>query len=222
MRAFFAIITAVSAAFLVCGCAAGPLAGGETVTWGLVQATTPNAEWVRVPAEDALYLRRYYRSSLLGEFKLYYAGEGFEDEYAVRSDGAPSGTEARFLESTADLLREQIDRISPRADLEEGQPTLYSDPYLAVQYTYHDETAGEAQFHLDRLYFVENRYWFLDTGCLAEEEEVVRPEIEALVGAIVFPRFHEGDQGGSADGSSEEMSEEELESLTEMPQGWNL
>jgi len=218
MRGFFATIPAVLAALLLCGCAAEPLPGGETVAWGLVQATTPNAEWVRVPAEDALYLRRYYRSSLLGEFKLYYAGEGFEDEYVIRS----SGTESRFLESTSDLLREQIDRISPRAALEEGQPTLYSDPYLAVQYTYHDETAGEAQFHLDRLYFVEGRYWFLDTGCLAEEEEVVRPEIEALVAGIVFPRFHEGDQGGSADGSTEEMSEEELESLTEMPQGWNL
>lgn len=211
-------ILAVPAALLLSGCAAEPLPGGETVTWGLVQATTPNAEWVGVPAEDALYLRRYYRSSLLGELKLYYAGEGFEDEYVIRS----SGTEARFLESTSDLLREQIDRISPRADLEEGQPTLYSDPYLAVQYTYRDETAGEAQFHLDRLYFVENRYWFLDSGCLAEEEAVVRPEIEALVASIVFPRFHEGDQDGSADGSTEEMSEEELESLTEIPQGWNL
>ncbi|HUT99586.1 MAG TPA: hypothetical protein VM054_11005 [bacterium] len=203
---------------LLLGCVAEPLPGGETVTWGLVQTTAPNAEWVRVPAEDALYLRRYYRCSLLGEFKLYYAGDGFEDEYVIRS----SGTEARFLESTADLLREQIDRISPRAALDDGQPTLCSEPYLAVQYTYHDETAGEAQFHLDRLYFVENRYWFLDTGCLAEEEELVRPEIEALVASIVFPRFSEGDRGGSADGSTEEMSEEEIESLTEMPQGWNL
>jgi len=42
------------------------------------------------------------------------------------------------------------------------------------------------------------------------------------VAGIVFPRFHEGDQDGSADGSTEEMSEEELESLTEIPQGWNL
>ncbi|MCX7021811.1 MAG: hypothetical protein NTW26_05990 [bacterium] len=212
-----AFLTAALGALLL-GCAAEPLAGGETMAWGLIQATTPNAEWVRVPAEDALYLRRYYRCSLLGEIKLYYAGEGFEDEYVVRS----SGTEGRFLESAADLLREQIDRISPRAALEGEQPTLFSEPYLAVQYAYHDETSGEAQFHLDRLYFVENRYWFLDTGCLAEEEELVRPEIEALVDGIVFPRFSECDQGGSADGATGEVSEDELESLTEMPKGWNL
>jgi hypothetical protein len=217
MRGLCATIPAVLGALLL-GCAAEPLPGGETVAWGMIQATTPNAEWVRVPAEDALYLRRYYRSSLLGELKLYYAGEGFEDEYVVRS----SGTEARFLESTSDLLREQIDRISPRAALEEGQPTLFSEPYLAVQYVYHDSGRGEAQFHLDRLYFVENRYWFLDAGCLAEEEELLRPEIEALVAGIVFPRFHEGDLEGSGEGETGEVSEEELESLTEMPQGWNL
>jgi len=212
-----AFLTAALGALLL-GCAAEPLPGGETVTWGFIQAATPNAEWVRVPAEDALYLRRYYRCSLLGEFELYFAGEGFEDEYSIRS----AGTQARFLESAADLLREQIDRISPRAALEDGQPTLLSEPYLAVQYTYRDETSGEAQFHLDRLYFVENRYWFLDTGCLAEDEELVRPEIEALVAGIVFPRFYEGDQGGSAAGSTGEVSEEELESMTEMPKGWNL
>jgi hypothetical protein len=217
MTRICAFLTAALGALLL-GCAAEPLPGGEAVSWGLAQATTPNAEWVRVPAEDALYLRRYYRCSLLGEFKLYFAGEGFEDEYRVRS----AGTEARFLESAADLLREQIDRISPRAALEDGQPTLFSEPYLTVQYTYRDETSGEAQFHLDRLYFVENRYWFLDTGCLAEEEELVRPEIEALVAGIVFPRFSEGDQGGSAVGSTGEVSEEELESMTEMPKGWNL
>jgi hypothetical protein len=213
-----ATIPAVLTALLLSGCTAEPLPGGRTVSWGLIEVTTPNAEWVKVPADDALYLRRYYRSSLLGEFKLYYAGEGLDEESAVRA----AGTEARFLERAADLLREQIDGTTPRAVLEENQPVLYAEPYLAVQFTYHEQTNGERQFHLDRLYFVENRYWFLDTGCLAEEEGLVRPEIEALVSCIVFPRFAEASAEGLLDGLGGELSEEELETMTEMPSGWNL
>jgi hypothetical protein len=218
MRGFDKTMPAVLAALLLLGCAAEPQPGGGRVSWGLIEAVTPNAEWVQIPAQDALYLRRYYRSSLLGEFKLYYAGDGLDEEGTVRA----AGTEARFLERAADLLREQIDRISPRAVLEENQPILYSEPYLAVQFTYHEETNGESQFHLDRLWFVENRYWFLDSGCLAEEEELLRPEMEALVSSVVFPRFAEAPADGALDGSGGEVTEEELETMTEIPEGWNL
>ncbi|HDR06429.1 MAG TPA: hypothetical protein ENN88_02235 [Candidatus Coatesbacteria bacterium] len=210
------LFRAAPLALLLAGCAAEPFPGSETVSWGLITVTTPNGEWVNVPADDALYLRRYYRSSLLGEFKLYYGGEGFEDEYTLRA----SGTQERFLESAADLLREQIDRLSPRACLEGGRPTFFTEPYLAVQYAYHDENSGVSNFHLDRLYFVEGRYWFLDSGCLAEEEALVRPELEALAATLAFPRF--GDGEGSLLELGEGMSEEEVESLTEMPPGWNL
>ncbi|MCK4592965.1 hypothetical protein KAU45_00585 [bacterium] len=205
-------------ALLLLGCAAEPLPGEKTVSWGLIRTTTPNAEWVRIPADDALLLRRYYRSSLLGEFKLYYAGDGLDSESVLRF----AGTEAQFLETAADLLREQIDHISPRATLEENQPTLYSEPYLAVQFTYHEETDGERRFHLDRLYFVENRYWFLDTGCLADEEGLIRSEIEALVSGLVFPRFAEAVIGGSLEVADEGLTDEELESMTEISTGWNL
>jgi len=38
-----AFLTAALGALLL-GCAAEPLPGGETVTWGFIQAATPNAE----------------------------------------------------------------------------------------------------------------------------------------------------------------------------------
>ncbi len=211
-------LAAILGALLLLGCAAEPLPGEKKVSWGLIGTTTPNAEWLRIPADDALLLRRYYRSSLLGEFKLYYAGEGLDEEGIIRA----TGTEAQFLATAADLLREQIDHITPRAILEENQPTLYSEPYLAVQFTYHEETNGEQRFHLDRLYFVENRYWFLDTGCLAEEEGLIRPEIEALVSGLVFPRFAGAVIGGPSEGADEGLTDEELESMTEITTGWNL
>jgi hypothetical protein len=217
MKRFCTLLPAGLGVIFYLGCAAEPLPGGTTVSWGLIEATTPNAEWVRIPTDDALLLHRYYRSSLLGKFKLYFARVGLDEERVIRA----AGTEAPFLATAADLMREQIDKLSPRATLEEKQPTLYSEPYLAVQFTYHEETNGERQFHLDRLYFVENRYWFLDAGCLAEEEGLIRPEIEALVSSLVFPRFAEAieDSPESADG---ELTDEELESMEEISTGWNL
>lgn len=204
---------------LTLGCAAEPRSGEREATWGLAGVVLPNAEWRLIDSDDALLVRRYYRTSLLGELKLYYGGEGLQTETQIRN----AGEEQDFLLEAADILREQIELSGNQVRLENLEPRLLTDPYLAAEYSYHDRTAGHDQFHLERLYFVGSRYWFLDAGCLAEEEEELRPELLAVLDSLDFGEDQFPDRLTTPlDEDFETPSEQELESMEEFSGDWNL
>ena len=189
--------------------------------WGLAEVTTPNLEWRPVRSDDSLLVRRYYRTSLLGEFKLYYGGEGLQTETQIRN----TGSEEAFLLEAADILREQIEYSGNQVRLINLKPRLYTEPYLAVGYSYYDRAGGNDQFHVERLYFVSNRYWFVDAGCLASEKEVLGGEIAALYDSLDFGE----DEIASAsealsplEGPLDPLSDEALEQLEEFSGDWNL
>lgn len=206
---------------LLAGCAAEPRSGERRVTWGLAEVVTPNAEWRPVHSDDSLLVRRYYRTSLLGEFKVYYGGEGLQTETQIRN----TGSEEEFLLEAADVLREQIEYAGNQVRLENLRPRLYTEPYLAVGYSYYDRAAGHEQYHIERLYFVSNRYWFVDAGCLAAEKENLEREILALYDSLDFGEDEIELQTGEGAALGEELgplSDEALEEMEEFDGDWNL
>jgi len=213
----FSLLLMVLAALLLLGCEYEPRETPYETSWGLVSVVAPNGEWVRVMADDALFLRHYYYTSLLGEFKLYYGGLGSSSESIVRDTNG----EAEFLAEMADLLREQIEIANNETILEnDSQPRLYTEPHLAAEYTYHDTTDGVEQFHLERLYFVDQRYWFLDAGCLEEEEPLIRPEIQKMLKTLRFPDPGEKELGDNyLLDPANELTEEMLMGMEEFPEG---
>ncbi len=216
-RRFFPLFLIVVTTLLLCGCEYEPRQTPFEVNWGRISIVTPNGEWRQVLTDDALFLRRYYYTSLLGEFKLYYGGEGSSSESVIRdTDG-----EAEFLAELADLLREQIEVANNEAILEnDSQPRLYTEPYLTAEYTYHDLTDGVEQFHLERLYFVDQRYWFLDAGCLTEDEPQIRPELQKMLKTLRFPDPAERELDDDyLLNPVIELTEEMLMGLEEFPEG---
>lgn len=214
------VLVLLAALALLVGCAADPRPGEREVSWGLATVTLPNAEWRPVKSDDSLLVRRYYRSSLLGELKLYYGGEGLQTETQIRG----TGTEETFLREAADILREQIELNGNQVRLENLEPRLITEPYLAVEYAFVDRTAGADQYHLDRLYFVGSRYWFLDAGCLLEEKEQLRPELLAMVDSLSFGevRFPERDDILADDSPLFPPEGIDLENLEEYSGDWDL
>ncbi|MCD4733247.1 hypothetical protein K8R78_03300 [bacterium] len=211
------LVLVILATLLLLGCEYEPRETPYEVSWGRISVVAPNGEWRQVLADDALFLRRYYYTSLLGEFKLYYGGLGSSSESVVRdTDG-----EAEFLAELADLLREQIEIANNEAILEnDSQPRLYTEPYLAAEYTYHDLTDGVEQFHLERLYFVDQRYWFLDAGCLAEDEAQIRLELQKMLKTLRFPDPGEKELGDNyLLDPVEELTDEMLMGMEEFPEG---
>jgi len=152
--------------------------GPQVETQGALSLTAPSALWHRDDELSSMLTLKRGEAAPEAVARIYFNGRGTESEDALLRK--PADLEA-FLEELARGLRDQIE-LTAGSDVEfVSGPDYRRDPYIAATYSYYAELGADRYYNLDTVFYVDDRYAFLDLSCYADREEELSGELEALL-----------------------------------------
>lgn len=152
--------------------------GPRVETLGALSLTPPSKLWHRDDELSSMLTLKRGEAAPAAVARFYFNGRGTDDEGRLRAK--PAELES-FLEELARGLRDQIE-LTAGSDAEFiSGPDYRRDPYLAATYAYYSEVGADRYYNLDTVFYVGDRYVFLDLSCYADREEKLTGELEAML-----------------------------------------
>jgi len=147
-------------------------------TQGALSLTPPSRLWHSDDEISSMLTLKRGEAAPAAVARFYFNGRDDYDTEALRKK--PDELKA-FLEELARGLRDQIE-LTAGSDLEFiSGPDYHEDPYLAASYSYNAVIGADRYYNLDTVFYVGDRYAFLDLSCYADQEEKLAGELEALL-----------------------------------------
>ncbi len=151
-------------------------AGPRVETLGALSLTPPSKLWHRDDELSSMLTLKRGEAAPAAVARFYFNGRDDYDEARLRAK--PAELES-FLEELARGLRDQIE-LTAGSDAEFiSGPDYRRDPYLAASYAYYSEVGADRYYNLDTVFYVGDRYAFLDLSCYADQQEKLAGELEA-------------------------------------------